>query len=57
MMQSGLLWVYLINITLIIVTVIAYFQHLRAQRRRDQKYRPDPLASRRRKKPPPPADD
>lgn len=51
-MQIGLIWAFLINFTLIIITMALYFMHVRAQRRRDAKFRPHTLASQRRKRKP-----
>jgi hypothetical protein len=47
-----LVWVGLINIVLIALTLMVYFGHLRARRRRDAKYRPHGLASQRRPRKP-----
>ena len=46
--MDTLFWVYLINVVLIILGIVAYWRHLRAQRRRDRKYAADSLAARRR---------
>jgi len=47
-----LFWVGLVNIALIVVTMLVYFAHLRARRRRDARYRPHSLASQRRPRKP-----